>query len=207
MLLGNKLEQADLILVLGNSDIRVAEYSADLFLQGYAPKILFSGGVAHKSDLLATTWEDKTEAEMFSEIAVKKGVPADKILLENKATNTGENVIFSYEIIKLVEPEIKNIILVQKPFMERRTFATFMKRWPQAQKMKIIVTSPPILFENYPDNYISNEKLINLLVGDLQRLNVYAEKGFQIPQKIPQKVWSAFEQLSVLGYTKHLVKS
>lgn len=205
MLMGQKLEQADLIFVLGSSDIRVAEYSADLFLQGYAQKILFSGGVAHKSDLLATNWGDKTEAEMFSEIAVKKGVPTDKILLETRATNTGENVVFSYDIIKRIEPEVKKIILVQKPFMERRTYATFMKHWSD-DKTKIIVTSPPISFDDYPGNYISKEKLVNLLVGDLQRMKIYAEKEFQVPQNIPRNVWTAFEQLKSQGYTKHLIK-
>jgi hypothetical protein len=43
------------------------------------------------------------------------------------------------------------------------------------------------------------------MVGDLQRIKVYPEKGFQISQDIPDDVWKAYEELVRLGYTKHLV--
>jgi hypothetical protein len=44
------------------------------------------------------------------------------------------------------------------------------------------------------------------MVGDLQRIKIYPEKGFQIPQEIPSDVWDAFEQLVELGFDKHLAK-
>jgi len=43
------------------------------------------------------------------------------------------------------------------------------------------------------------------MVGDLQRLRVYAECGFQIQQEIPGEVWSAYEELVVAGYDRHLI--
>lgn len=49
-------QKADIIMVLCSNDIRVAEYAAKLFLEGYAPFILFSGGVAHTNDVLSTGW-------------------------------------------------------------------------------------------------------------------------------------------------------
>ncbi len=94
MRMGHKLRKADAILVLGSHDIRVAERGAQLFLEGWAPLIIFSGGKGR----LTEAWP-KTEAETFAEIAVKMGVPEDKILIENKATNTGDNIQFTKDLL------------------------------------------------------------------------------------------------------------
>jgi hypothetical protein len=94
--LNQKLEPADLILVLCSHDLRVAEYAADLLLKDYAPYVIFSGGVAHQDDLLSTNWNGLTEAEKFAEVAISKGVSRNRISIENKAQNTG--ITFSYRI-------------------------------------------------------------------------------------------------------------
>ena len=105
---------------------------------------------------------------------------------------------------KLLEREgqaPQSFILVQKPYMERRAYATFKKQWPA---MDVLVTSPQISYEEYPYAMKSKEEVINIIVGDLQRIKIYAQQGFQTPQKIPKKVWEAYEQLIKLGYTGHL---
>jgi hypothetical protein len=50
------------------------------------------------------------------------------------------------------------------------------------------------------------ETVINIMVGDLQRIRIYAEKGFQVPQPIPAEVWNAYERLVSLGFDQQLVK-
>jgi len=199
----HKLKKADCILVLGSNDLRVAEYGVKLFLKGWAPFIIFSGtGLAHQNDLLKTNWK-RSEAQIFAQIARKMGVPEKKIIIEKNSKNTGENIQFTKKLLNEKNINPKNIIVVQKPYMERRTFATFKKVWPEKY---CIITSPPISFEDYPNNEISKEKVINLMVGDLQRIKIYPEKGFQIHQEIPNKVWRAYKILVKLGYTKHLLK-
>jgi uncharacterized SAM-binding protein YcdF (DUF218 family) len=197
--LNHKLEKADCIFVLGSHDMRVAEYAADLFLAGYAPYIIFSGGLGS----LTKDIFKKPEADIFAEIAIKKGVPPEKILIENKSANTGENVEFTKKLLDEKGLKFDAFILVQKPYMERRTFATFKKVWPEKN---FIVTSPQISFEDYPNDEISKDKVINIMVGDLQRIKLYPGRGFQIFQEIPPNVWSAYKKLVELGYTKHLVK-
>jgi hypothetical protein len=86
--------------------------------------------------------------------------------------------------------------------MERRALATFEKAWPGKQ---FVVTSPQLAFENYPAGDISLEQVINIMVGDLQRIKIYPEKGFQTYQEIPDDVWQAYEQLVALGFNKQLV--
>lgn len=197
--LNHKIEKADCIFVLGSHDTRVAEYAADLFLKGYAPYIIFSGGFGN----LTKDIFQKPEADIFAEIAVKRGVPPGKILIENKSSNTGENVEFTKKLLDEKGLKFNTFILVQKPYMERRTLATFKKVWPEKN---FIVTSPQISFEDYPNDEISKNKVINIMVGDLQRIKLYPGLGFQIFQEIPPNVWLAYEKLVELGYTKHLVK-
>jgi len=45
------------------------------------------------------------------------------------------------------------------------------------------------------------------MIGDLQRIKLYPEKGFQIYQEIPGDVWQAYEQLVKLGFDKHLIRA
>ncbi len=87
--------------------------------------------------------------------------------------------------------------------MERRTYATFKKVWPEKD---FTVTSQPISFEDYPSGVLSKDMVINVMVGDLQRIKLYPDRGYQIYQEIPEEVWAAYEKLVEAGYTKHLVK-
>jgi hypothetical protein len=50
------------------------------------------------------------------------------------------------------------------------------------------------------------EKVIDIMVGDLQRIRIYAERGFQVYQQIPGEVWSAYEKLVEAGFNSQLVK-
>jgi uncharacterized SAM-binding protein YcdF (DUF218 family) len=193
------LEKSDCILVLGSHDLRVAERGAELYLQGYAPILIFSGGLGNFTKEI---WNEP-EADKFATVALNMDVPHDAILIENKSTNTGENILYTQQLLKENGLDPQSFIVVQKPYMERRSYATFKKHWPDK---KLIVTSPQISFENYPNDEIPLERVINIMVGDLQRIKIYPEKKFRIFQEIPDDVWQAYEQLVDLGYTQHLMK-
>jgi uncharacterized SAM-binding protein YcdF (DUF218 family) len=195
---GQTLKKADAILALGSNDLRVAVRAAELYRGGWAPLIIFSGGVGR---LTAGMW-NKSEAEVFADEAMKNGVPRDKILIEPRSTNTGENVQFTKRLLDEKGIDPRSFILVQKPYMERRTFATFRKVWPEKE---FTVTSPQISFENYPTATLPKDLIINIMVGDLQRIREYPARGFQIEQEIPVEVWAAFEKIVSAGYTQHLI--
>ncbi|HEX9511339.1 MAG TPA: YdcF family protein [Puia sp.] len=190
-------ESSDCILVLGSHDLRVADRGAELYLQGWAPILIFSGGLGN---LTKNIWTEP-EADQFARIALDKGVPAEAIFIENRSTNTGENILFTQQLLKEKGLDPQTFLLVQKPYMERRSYATFAKHWPEK---KIIVTSPQIPFEEYPNEELPMEKVINMMVGDLQRIKIYPAKGFQIFQEIPTDIWQAYERLIAWGFTKHL---
>ena len=195
---GHTVGPADVILVLGSHDTRVAERGADLFLDGLAPLVVFSGDLG----ALTTGLWSRPEAEVFAEVASARGVPRDRMLLETRATNTGENVVYSRALLAERGIHPKTAIAVQKPYMERRTLATFGARWPDLQ---VAVTSPQIAFDDYPNGEISREDVIDIMTGDFQRLIVYAERGWQTPQEIPPQVMEAYENLVEAGYTGRLI--
>ena len=198
-LLHHQLVKTDCILALGSHDLRVAERAADLYLQGWAPLVIMSGGLGN---FTKETWTI-SEADQFAAIAVSKGVPPEKILIENRSSNTGENILFTQKLLngKALNPE--SFIVVQKPYMERRSYATFKKHWPDK---KLVVTSPLVSFSEYATGEITLDKVINIMVGDLQRIKEYPGKGFQVHQHIPADVWQAYERLVALGFDKHLIK-
>jgi uncharacterized SAM-binding protein YcdF (DUF218 family) len=201
--LGHQLSKADAILVLCSHDTTVAERAAQLFLDGWAPLLIFSGG---RGSITARLWTEP-EADHFARIAMGLGVPARQILIENQSTNTGVKILFTRRLLDERRLAPDRLILVQKPYMERRSYATFKRLWPDKE---LIVTSPQVSFDEYFANRSaevpSTAEVINILVGDLHRIRVYPEKGFQIPQEIPEAVWSAFECLVAAGYDTRLVE-
>jgi uncharacterized SAM-binding protein YcdF (DUF218 family) len=184
---------------MGSHDLRVAERGAQLFLEAWTPRLIFSGGLGN---LTRGLW-DQPEADRFAEIAVCLGVPREKMLIENRSTNTGENIRFTQDLLAELRLDPRSFILVHKPYMERRAYATFRQVWPEK---RVVVTSPQIRWEDYPNEEISQREVIDIMVGDLQRIRLYPTKGFQIPQDIPPEVWAAGQRLIQLGYSQHLIK-
>jgi len=192
---------ADLIIALGTNDLRVAEFAADLYLRGYGAILVCTGGVAHQEDLLATRWE-KTEAEMYAEAAERRGVPRASILVETQATNTAENIRFVRELLARRAIRHRSVVIAVKPFMQRRVWATLAVEWPE---VTATLASPKLTLDEYFTRELTPEKIVNILMGDLQRLWVYARKGWSAPQRIPAEVKAAYSRLADLGFTRHLI--
>lgn len=196
--LGLPPEPADLILVMGSHDLRVAEHGARLWLQGYAPLLLMSGGLGNFTRQL---W-DEPEAQKFARIARQLGVPDSALLIEPRSTNTGENVAFSRALLAERGIAPHKVLLVQKPYMERRALATFLRVWPG---ITVFPSSPPIDFDAYPTTEIPLERVIGIMVGDFQRILFYPHYGYQIPQAVSESAIQAYRLLVAAGFTAHLI--
>ena len=201
--MNHRLERSDAVFVLCSHDVAVAKRGAQLYLEGWAPLLIFSGGLG----LITKNLWSEPEAELFAGIARRMGVPASDIVVETCSTNTGENVQFTRKLLAERGCEPQSLILVQKPYMERRTYATFKRYWPGPH---VVVTSPQVSFDEYLKHYsnsaLTEDDVVSIMVGDLQRLRVYPEKGFQIPQDIPTDVWAAYEALVRAGYDRYLIQ-
>jgi uncharacterized SAM-binding protein YcdF (DUF218 family) len=190
----------DLLLVLGSHDIRVADRAAELYLtEKAAPFVIVSGGAGK---ITGAEWT-QPESEIYAKRLEEEGVPKDAILAESRAANTGDNFSFSRDLIRNKGIDISSGIIVSKPYMARRSLAVALKRWPEVTWY----TRPPqISLREYPTTDVPLDRMINLMVGDLQRLKVYAEKGFQAPVDVPSMVWDAYGRLVAAGFDQFVIK-
>lgn len=197
MKMNQQLKKADCIIGLGSVDTNVANIASELYLKGYADKVFFSGGLGKITNKI---WNE-TEAEKFAKIAIKKGVPKETIYIEKESTNTGDNFRFTKRMIEELQLDIKSCIVVCKPYDEKRAYASFKKIMPE---FEVIITSENISCEEY---YRKNgTEWINVLVGDIQRMKLFYEKGWQVKMDIPKEVWDAYEVLVKKGYDKFVFK-
>ena len=188
-------DHADFIIALGTHDLRVASYAAEVFLSGRAPILICSGGLGKVTASLFT----RPEADLFAARCRSLGVPQECIFVESASTNTGENFRFSRELLADRGIFPSTGIAVSKPYMAKRAWATGTKQWPEVSWS---VMTQPLSLEEYG----TDETTISLMVGDLQRLRVYAEMGFQAPVEVPDEIWSAYDRLVAAGYDQYVIK-
>lgn len=194
---------ADCIVGFGNFNDNIARRAAELYHQGYAPKILFTGGLGRNTLGLLP----ETEAARFARVAMECGVPETDIIREDRSTNTKENILFTRRALEERGLPHSRILGVHQPFMERRIWAAMGVYWPE---LDFSVTSPQVTIPQYLADArkqgVTEEAAISVIVGDFQRMDLYAKKGFQLPQHIPEEAWKAFRQLVEMGYDKQLAK-
>lgn len=87
--------------------------------------------------------------------------------------------------------------------MERRACATFESQWHD--KAIIRVTSQSGSIEQYCNDQEVYVDVVNIMVGDLQRLMENPSLGFQTGQPINDELLGAFDTLVAAGFTNHLL--
>ena len=201
--LNEPLEKADCIVGFGNFNTDIARRAAELYHQAYAPKVLFTGGLGRNTEGLLP----EPEAVRFAKVAMECGVPECDIILEPNSTNTKENILFTRERLEALGLPHGRILGVHQPFMERRIKAAMGVYWPS---LDFRITSPQVTIPQYLEaamrQGVSHEASISVIVGDFQRMDLYAKLGYQLPQHIPDAAWSAFHTLVEMGYDKQLAR-
>jgi uncharacterized SAM-binding protein YcdF (DUF218 family) len=186
-------QSADAIIIGGSGhDLGMAARAATLYHQGVSARIITSG-------FAPPSYHDpRTEAERLAEALSLRAVSKDSIFIEPFASNTGENIVFSQKLLALHVSEVKNIILIHKPYMSRRFFATALAQWQQPQPT-FFVTHEQISFEEYCQRE-TKDIVVRSMLGDFKRMNEYVDKGFQVAQPITPQSQDAYEELLKRGY-------
>ncbi|MFF5485746.1 YdcF family protein [Streptomyces virginiae] len=193
------LVPVDVAIGLGSHDLGVAAASADLYRAGLFPVLVFTGG----NSPTTRARFPRGEAVHFREHALDLGVPDSAILVEPSAANTGQNITFTRDLLAANGITPKTVLLVSKPYMERRSFATARKLWPE---VVVLCASEPLELDDYLKS-IGDEKLVlDMLVGDLQRVIEYPKRGFAIAQDVPDDVYDAYESLLRDGFTSRVIR-
>lgn len=196
----HRARPCDVAIGLGSHDLGVAAHSAELYHAGLFPTLVFTGG---NSPTTATVFP-RGEAVHFREHALALGVPDSAILLEPEAANTGQNITLSREVLAAAGITPTTVLLVSKPYMERRSFATARKLWPEVE---VVCASEPLGLDDYVKSIGDGKLVIDMLVGDLQRVMEYPKRGFAIEQDMPQQVLTAYESLIASGFDSRLIQS
>ncbi|WP_297202922.1 YdcF family protein [Thermanaeromonas sp.] len=110
------LEQTDVIIVLSGEQGERVETAVKLYKQGFAPRLLMTGGPVE--------W-NVPAAEIMAWQAESLGVPPQDIVLERRASSTYENAVYTLEILK--EKGWRSAIVVTSPYHLRRTRFIFEK--------------------------------------------------------------------------------
>src|SRR5690242_19647995 len=136
-LIDTPLRPADLLFLFGTRedvDLR-ADTAVRLWREGYFRWSIVSGGV--------TPGSEQSECTLIKAAMVNAGIPAELVLEEHRAMNTGENVIFSLPIIDaaLGLANIRSVICLGNTWTARRYPMTLHRHWPEVEKMLLTVDS------------------------------------------------------------------
>uniref|UniRef100_A0AAU2VV02 YdcF family protein n=1 Tax=Streptomyces sp. NBC_00008 TaxID=2903610 RepID=A0AAU2VV02_9ACTN len=183
---------------LGSHDLGVADAAVSLYRRGMAPLIVFTGATSRTTRARMP----RGEAVHYRERALELGVPDGAVLTEPRARNTGENIRFSRALLEATGVDVSSVLLISKPYEERRAHATARKLWPGVE---FVSASEPITFEEYLASIQDDRMVIDMLVGALQRLMIYPDQGFMVRDPVPDEVAAACERLRRAGFTSRLV--
>jgi hypothetical protein len=195
----HELRPTDVGIGLGSHDLGVATYAAELYHSGMFPLIVFTGANA------PTTVErfPRGEAVHYREHALELGVPDDAILIETEARNTGDNITLTRQLLADKGIAINSATLISRPYQQRRAYATCKKLWPG---IDVICASRPLPLDEYIASIGDGDRVINMLVGDTQRITEYANLGFAIEQDVPVDVSTAYGNLVSEGFTTRILR-
>ena len=192
------LEPAELVLAMGSQDLGVANVAAQAFFQRSARWLVCSGGFGKDTAALF----HRPEGVLYAERCQALGVPAECILVEDRAANSGENFQFSKALLERRGIAPRTGVIACKPYMAKRALATGAMQWPEVRWGAVCV-------QTGLDGYLAQgnelDTVLNLMVGDLQRLRVYAGR-FQAAVEVPDEIWAAFQRLAGDGYDRYVIR-
>lgn len=190
--------QADIVLAMGSQDLNVPDTAVRAFWERRAQWLVCSGGFGKDTAALFL----EPEAVLFARRCAELGVPGERILVEDRSTNSGENFRFSRALLERRGIMPRTGVIAAKPYMAKRARATALMQWPEVC-WSVARTGTDL--RAYLGQGNDPETVLNLMVGDLQRLRAYAGR-FQAPVAVPEPVWMAYERLAKAGYDKYVIR-
>ncbi len=141
-----------------------------LFAKGVVPKFIVSGGKNPESGII--------EGDLMASELERLGVPRRNIFVENRSTNTLENVLFSKHIIEheLGIGNVKVITAVVKNFHARRVSMTLRKQFPEDIKFRIAAYES-LHFPFNRGNWHKTRAGKQHVMGELIKIQKYLKKG------------------------------
>lgn len=169
-LIQTPLTPADLLFVFGTrvEEALRADTAVRLWREGYFRHAIVSGGVTPGAEL--------SECTLIKAAMVTRGIPRDLILEEHRATNTGENVIFSLPVIDaaLGRANVRRVICLGNTWTARRYAMTLHRHWPEVEKMLVTVDG----FGVPREQWHAHPELRRRVIAEWDKIEPYKAKGF-----------------------------
>jgi uncharacterized SAM-binding protein YcdF (DUF218 family) len=169
-LIRTPIKPADLLFVFGTREdvARRVDEAARLWREGLFRWSIVSGGVTAGSSL--------SECAILRDAMIARGIPAERILGEDRAMNTGENVIFSLPVIDaaLGLKNVRSVICLGNTWTARRYAMTLQRHWPEVEKMLVTVDSfaaPRALWH-------TDAEFSRRVLSEWDKIEPYMAKGF-----------------------------
>ena len=186
----------DAVIGFGVFDLALPRYCAELFIRGIAPRIVFTGGIgAGTGDLggpEAKVWREELRRS-------HPNIPDNVFVLENRSTNTSENIDFTAELLSRKHPElafgegIKAAAIVASPSRLRRVRLSMRKRQPAVRVIRMLPSvdfaAEQALYERQGIDYYAH------LLGELDRITTYPARGWIAAEPLPTEIVAAGEVL------------
>lgn len=191
-------DRAEIVLAMGSQDLMVADTAVQAFRETHAGWLVCSGGLGKDTAEIFR----QPEGVLYARRCLELGAPEDRLIIEKEAANSGENFRFSRAMLEERGIFPRTGVIACKPYMAKRALATGAMQWPEVQWS---VRRPELTLSEYIAQGNDARTVLELMVGDLQRLRVYAGR-FQEPVEVPEPVWAAFERLAGAGYDRFVIR-
>ncbi|MFB6463547.1 YdcF family protein [Bradyrhizobium tunisiense] len=169
-LIDTPLRPADLLFMFGTrEDVGLrAGTAARLWREGLFRGSIVSGGM--------TPGSEQTECTIIKSAMIAASIPADVILEEHRAMNTGENVIFSLPVIDaaLGLRNIRSVICLGNTWTARRYPMTLQRHWPEVEKMLLTVDS----FATPRSLWHTDAEFRRRMLHEWDKIEPYKARGF-----------------------------
>ena len=169
-LINTPLKPADLLFVFGTRvDVEErGDEACRLWREGYFRWSIVSGGI--------TPGSERSECAIIADAMIARGIPRELILREDRAMNTGENVIFSLPVIDaaLGLANIRSVICLGNSWTARRYPMTLHRHWPEVEKMLVTVDS----FATPRARWHTDPEFTRRILSEWDKIEPYREKGF-----------------------------
>ncbi|MDF7680965.1 YdcF family protein [Enterobacteriaceae bacterium ESL0689] len=224
----------DIVVLAGNAVIPTIDAACQLAAERAVP-LLISGGIGHSTPFLYDAVRHdpryhqlavamRPEAHILADIARQFWqIPAEKIVIEDRSTNCGENARFTREKLASLGDIPRCGVVLQDPTLQRRTMATFARAWQDATfaprwyslpgyTPQLANTDSGLTFVDNPGGLWPVERYLSLLLGELPRLQDnpqgYGPRGkdFITHVDIPADIMAAGEQLITDPLLKNIVQ-
>ncbi|MGB6310006.1 MAG: YdcF family protein [Steroidobacteraceae bacterium] len=186
----------DAVVLCCSYDLRVCDYACELIKNDVAPCLVLTGNTGNWTKHL---WK-VPEAHIFRDRALANGIESNKIHLEDRATNFGENIAFVRKLL----PDLRRVTFVTKPASVLRVALTVPVQWPG---VTAFVDSPGFSFPEEVSNVIGVFGIMHEMVGDIDRVIQYPARGFQVPHRLPPAILESWQALKAEGFGHHLLTS